>query len=77
MTDGVDLKISQLPTASALAGTELIEVVQGGDNKRATPAAIKTYLGDAAPTGASQNDGLMTHEMFMLDGPLLQTLLVC
>lgn len=62
MTDGVDLKISQLPTASALAGTELIEVVQGGDNKRATPAAIKTYIGDAVPTGVGQNDGLMTHE---------------
>ena len=62
MTNNVDLKISQLPTASALAGTELIEVVQGGDNKRATPAAIKTYIGDAAPTGVGQNDGLMTHE---------------
>ena len=62
MTDGVDLKISQLPTASALAGTELIEVVQGGDNKRATPAAIKTYIGDAVPTGVGQNDGLLTHE---------------
>lgn len=62
MTDVVDLKISQLPTASALAGTELIEVVQGGDNKRATPAAIKTYIGDAVPTGVGQNDGLLTHE---------------
>jgi len=57
-----DLKISQLPAASALAGTEALPVVQEGANKRATPAAIKSFIGDAAPTGANQNDGLLTHE---------------
>ena len=57
-----DLKISQLPAASALAGTEALPVVQEGANKRATPAAIKSFIGDAAPTGANQNDGLLIHE---------------
>lgn len=57
-----DLKISQLPAASALAGTEALPVVQGGDNARTTPAALKTFIGDAAPTGVGQNDGLLTHE---------------
>ena len=57
-----DLKISQLPAASALAGTEALPVVQEGANKRATPAAIKSFIGDAAPTGEGQNDGLLTHE---------------
>lgn len=57
-----DKKISQLDAAAAISGTELIEVVQGGVNKRTTPAAIKTFIGDAAPTGEGQNDGLLTHE---------------
>lgn len=57
-----DLKISQMPEADALAGTEAMPVVQGGENRRSTPAAIKSYIGDAVPTGEGQNDGLMTHE---------------
>lgn len=57
-----DMKISQLPAASALAGTEDLPVVQSGATKRATPAAIKSYIGDAVPTGVGQNDGLLTHE---------------
>lgn len=57
-----DLKISQMPAADALAGTEAMPVVQGGENKHSTPAAIKSYIGDAVPTGEGQNDGLMTHE---------------
>jgi hypothetical protein len=35
-----DLKISQLTSASALTGTELIETVQGGTNKKTTTQAI-------------------------------------
>lgn len=39
------LKISQMPAASALAGTEPIPTVQGGANVATTPAAIKAYVG--------------------------------
>lgn len=35
-----DLKISQLPAASALTGTELVELVQGGQNAQSTPGSI-------------------------------------
>ena len=60
------LKFYEWLTAHAakttLAGTEELYINDGGGSKKTTPAAIKTYLGDAAPTGASQNDGLMTHE---------------
>ena len=35
-----DLKISELPASDALTGSELVEVVQGGINKRTTPQAI-------------------------------------
>jgi len=38
-------KISADPSAGVLDGTELIAVVQGGLNKTATPATIKTYVG--------------------------------
>lgn len=57
-----NLKISQLNAADPLDGTELIECVQDGANVQTTPAAIKTFIGDAAPTGEGQNDGLLTHE---------------
>jgi hypothetical protein len=40
---GAQTRISQLPTASALGGTELVPVIQSGAN-RVTPAAIGTYL---------------------------------
>lgn len=40
MTVGLDKAISQLDAAAALAGTELMECVQGGDNVKTTPAAI-------------------------------------
>lgn len=33
-------KISQLPIASALDGTELVEIVQGGVNKKTTTGAV-------------------------------------
>lgn len=57
-----DAKISQLPAVTSLSGSEPIPVVQSGATKRATPAQIKTYIADAAPTGDGQNDGLLTHE---------------
>jgi len=34
------VKISELPVASALAGTELIPVVQGGETRQATIAGL-------------------------------------
>jgi hypothetical protein len=40
-----NVKISDLTAASALDGTELLEVVQGGTNKKATGAQVKTYIG--------------------------------
>ena len=57
-----DKKISQLESVEGLAGDELIPVVQGVANATVTPAQIKSYIGDAVPTGAGQADGLMTHE---------------
>ena len=39
-----DLKISQLPNASALTGTEEIAVVQGGVTKKTTIAAIAALI---------------------------------
>ena len=57
-----DKKISQLDAVTSLAGSEPIPVVQSGVTKRATPAQIKSYIGDAAPTGEGQNDGLMSHQ---------------
>jgi hypothetical protein len=37
-------KISAMPAASGLAGTELVPVVQGGVNKRSTPAAFEAFV---------------------------------
>jgi hypothetical protein len=45
-----DKKISELPAASAIAGTEEIPVVQSAATVKSTPAAIKTYLNGAANT---------------------------
>jgi hypothetical protein len=41
----MDEKISQLPTASTLTGTELAEVVQGGANKQVPLSALGPLLG--------------------------------
>src|SRR6266404_2535446 len=49
-----DQKISQLPGAAALTGTELIELVQGGANVRSTATAI----GALAPSSFVQLLGL-------------------
>lgn len=40
-----DTEVSDFTVASALAGTELIPVIQGGTDKVTTPDAIKTYIG--------------------------------
>ena len=45
-----DLKISELPAAAALTGTELVPAVQGGDTVRTTAQAIADLAaGGAAP----------------------------
>lgn len=54
------VKISELDAGTALAGTEPIPMVQGGDTESTTPAAIKTYVlaatGPILPTnGAAVN----------------------
>lgn len=38
------VKISDMPAATSLAGTELIPIVQSGVNKKATPLLWQTYL---------------------------------
>lgn len=40
-------KISELTTASALSGTELVEVVQGGENRQTTTQDIANLGGGA------------------------------
>lgn len=40
-----DSKISALPAALAITGTELVPVVQGGVTSQSTPSAINTYVG--------------------------------
>lgn len=39
-----DVKISALPAATALAGTEAVPVVQSGVTVRTTPDAFETFL---------------------------------
>lgn len=43
-------KISDLTAASALTGSELIEVEQSSTSKYTTPADLKTYMAQNAPT---------------------------
>lgn len=43
-----DIKISQMPSATSLEGTELIPIVQGGTNKTTTPSKIKEGLATVA-----------------------------
>ena len=49
-----DTKISALPTGSAITGTELVPVVQGGTTIQTTPAAFFTPAGDLGGTRLSQ-----------------------
>ena len=46
-------KISELDAATALAGTETLEVVQSGANVKVTPAQIKTYVDGTGITATS------------------------
>lgn len=41
-------KITELPTASSLDGTELYEIVQGGVNKKVTQSLSNPFRGDWA-----------------------------
>lgn len=50
---GQAVKISDMPAASALGGTELFPVVQGGVNKKATGTQIQTFVG-----GITASNGL-------------------
>jgi hypothetical protein len=50
-----DLKISQLPAAAALTGSELIELVQSGNNVQSTAGAIAS---SASPTTTLANQGI-------------------
>lgn len=43
-----DIKISQMPAASTLEGSELIPIVQGGANKTTTPNKLKEGLATTA-----------------------------
>lgn len=53
-----NVKITDLAAASALDGTEELEIVQGGTNKAVTPAQILTYIQDASgPDGTARDLG--------------------
>lgn len=56
-----DTKISALTNAAALDGTEAFPVVQGGNNRKATPAQVATYLG-AVKTTVSASDPTVTSD---------------
>ena len=49
MSDGV--KISGLPSADALAGDELVEVVQGGESRQCTTRDLQNILGPSSLGG--------------------------
>ena len=51
-----NVKISALSAASALGGTELIPVVQGGTTLKATPAQVATYVGHKQVLGGIIRD---------------------
>ncbi len=56
-------KISEMPSAGALTGTELVEVVQDGTNKKTTIAALVALIDPGA--GA---DGLSAYQIWLNDG---------
>ena len=51
-------KISDMPAAGALGGTELVPVVAGGVNKRSTPAAIALLAPQGTVTSVGTGAGL-------------------
>lgn len=59
-----DEKISSLPNASALGGTEQLAGVQSGGNVNVTPAQIKTFT-SASPTLVTPNIGVATATSFL------------
>jgi hypothetical protein len=67
-----DQKISQLTAAGALTGVELVPVVQGGANRKATAAGVNQhkYHGFENRTGSSLS---MADTVLWLTVPLLQT----
>lgn len=50
-----DTKISQMPNAGPLGGSELIPAVQNGLNVTTSPNQIKTFVGSGAGTGSVTN----------------------
>jgi hypothetical protein len=54
-----DLKISELAAASALTGTELVELVQGGVNKRTTTQEIADLGGGSVPDASETVKGII------------------
>lgn len=72
-----DLKISQLPAASALTGAEKLELVQSGDNVQSTAAAVAALappvnpaavVAGAIPAVASSNLWLQNWHLLVQDG---------
>lgn len=58
-----DVKISELPAASALTGAELVPIVQGGVTKRTTAAAVGAANGNgitAIPVAVSDETTALT-----------------
>src|SRR4051812_15549802 len=48
-----DVKISAMPSATTLDGTESVPIIQGGANKKATTAQVKTYAQTGLATVAT------------------------
>lgn len=63
-----DTKISALDAAGTLDGTELVPVVKGGVNKRATPATIKTYAVGAGSVSVASGKTLTASNTLTLAG---------
>lgn len=51
--NAADTTVNAMSAASALGGTELIYVVQGGADRKATPAQVDTYVRSLMGTGVS------------------------
>lgn len=55
-----DKQISDLTAASALDGTELVHIVQGGNSRKATVSAMNLFKGFRATTSTTQAVGPAT-----------------
>lgn len=74
----MSLKISELPVANAIQGTELLAVVQGGSTKRTTIADVLSTV-PAGEGGAATVSGLLVavvsnNPLEDLPGPMLEAL---